>query len=91
VTPVAEGVDLLGYRVFPVKLRLRNDNGHRFARTLRGFAASYREGRLAWADFDPAVQSWIGHARHTDTAGLRCALFSKIVFVRGAGRDVPSA
>lgn len=91
VTPVAGGLDLLGYRVFPGRIRLRNDNGHRFARTLRGFAGGYAAGHLAWADFDPAVQSWIGHARHADTAGLRCALFSNIVFVRGAGRDVPSA
>lgn len=91
VTPVSAGLDLLGYRVFPHRCRLRNDNGHRFARKLRRFAAGYAEGRLAWADFDPAVQSWIGHARHADTAGLRHAIFSEIVFIRGAGRDVPGA
>jgi hypothetical protein len=33
---VYEGVDVLGYRVFLGFRQLRNDNGHRFARKLRG-------------------------------------------------------
>ena len=34
----------------------------------------------------PAVQSWIGHAAHADTWGLRERIFSEIVFSWGAGR-----
>ena len=65
--------------------RLRNDNGHRFARKLRRFASGYVEGRLVWADINPAVQSWIGHARHADTEGLRRHLFGRTIFQRGIG------
>ena len=85
IVPVAGGLDLLGYRVFPGQRRLRNDNGWRFVRKLRRFAKAYARGRLNREDFDPAVQSWIGHAGHADTLGLRDAFFSGIVFVRGAG------
>ena len=86
IVPVRFGLDLLGYRVFPESRRLRNDNGWRFVRKLRGFAEGYAQGRLDWEDFDPAVQSWIGHAGHADTSGLRKSIFSRIVFIRGAGR-----
>jgi len=86
IVPVHCGLDLLGYTVFPDRRRLRNDNGWRFVRKLRGFAAGYAAGRLAWDDIDPAVQSWIGHARHADTEGLRARIFSDIVFRRGAGQ-----
>jgi len=41
VMPVRNGVDLLGYRVFPFRKYLRNDNGHRFHRKLRGLAKNY--------------------------------------------------
>ena len=75
IVPVRCGLDLLGYRVFAGHRRLRNDNGWRFVRKLRGFAAAYAERRLDWADFDPAVQSWIGHASHADTWGLRKRIF----------------
>ena len=83
ITHAAQGLDLLGYFVFPHRRRLRNDNGHRFARRLRRFAGLYRSGRLAWDDFNPSVQSWLGHARHADTLGLRRRIFSETVFVRG--------
>jgi RNA-directed DNA polymerase len=79
----ARGIDLLGYHVFPHKRRLRADNGHRFARKLCGFARAYRAGRMKWEDFNPSVQSWIGHARHADTEGLRRFIFDHTVFQRG--------
>ncbi len=82
VTPVGQGVDLLGYQVFPHHRKLRNDNGHRFSRKLRGFAKGYASGRLEWGDFNPSVQSWIGHAIHADTEGLRRTIFNATVFRR---------
>jgi retron-type reverse transcriptase len=72
---VYEGVDVLGYRVFPAHRLLRNDNGHRFARRLRGFAAAYAQGDMEWEDFNPSVQSWIGHASQADTLSLRQCIF----------------
>jgi len=83
ITPVRLGIDLFGYRVWPDKRRLRNDNGHRFARKHRRRARLYAEGRCELADFQPSMQAWIGHARHGDTEGLRTALFSGTVFSRG--------
>jgi RNA-directed DNA polymerase len=91
VSPTMLGLNLLGYLVYPTRRRLRNDNGHRFARKLRRFARGYAQGRLGWADIDPAVQSWIGHARHADTEGLRKHLFGQIIFQRGSGREATSA
>lgn len=82
---VSIGVDVLGYRVFPAYRLLRNDNGHRFARKLRSFARRYRNGTLDWDDFNPSVQSWIGHAVHADTWGLRRTLFDSTVFTREKG------
>lgn len=89
VCQVAEGLDLLGYQVFPYGRRLRNANGLRFRRRLRGFARGYAEGRLDWADFDPRVQAWLGHAQQADTLGLRQRLFTEVYFQRerAAGRS----
>jgi RNA-directed DNA polymerase len=90
VTRTRDGLNLLGYVVYPSRRRLRNDNGHRFARRLGRFARAYAQRRMDWRDFDSAVQSWIGHARHADTQGLRAAIFARTLFVRGAGREAPS-
>ncbi len=91
VSPVADGLNLLGYVVYPTRRRLRNDNGHRFARKLRRMAAAYRAGRLEWAKVAASTQSWIGHAKHADTEGLCRAIFSQVVFTRGMGQETASA
>jgi len=91
ISPVADGLNLLGYVVYPSRRRLRSDNGHRFARKLRNMAKAYRAGRLEWATVEASVQSWIGHARHADTEGLRRAIFSQAVFTRGTGQEAASA
>jgi len=78
-----EKVDVLGYKVSRTRRWLRNDNGHRFARKMRRMAAAHGEGRLALDDMMPSVRSWIGHAMHGETAGLREAIFSGIVFHQG--------
>ena len=79
----AHGIDLFGYQIFPYKRRLRNDNGWDFYRRLRKMARLYHEGRLDWDEIHPRVRSWIGHAMHGDTEGLRRALFEATVFTRG--------
>ncbi len=87
VSPTADGLNLLGYLVFPNHRRLRNDNGHRFSRRMRGFARAYARGLITLADVNPSVRSWIGHAMHADTQRLRARIISRIVFRRGTGRE----
>ncbi len=91
VTRTSDGLNLLGYLVFPRRRRLRNDNGHRFARKLRRMARAYRVRRLEWDAVVASTQSWIGHAKHADTDGLRRTIFSQAVFQRGAGQAKASA
>jgi hypothetical protein len=79
---VRKGVDILGYQVFPDYCLLRNDNGFRFRRKLRKFARSYAQGNMEYNDFNPSVQSWIGHASQADTEGLRYAIFNQVPFRR---------
>jgi hypothetical protein len=91
VTRTANGLNLLGYVVYPTRRRLRNDNGHRFARKLRRLTRSYGAGRVSWATVTASVHSWIGHAKHADTDRLRRAIFSQAVFTRGTGQRTASA
>lgn len=90
VTRAANGLNILGYVVYPRRRRLRNDNGHRFARKLRKMMRAYRAGRLEWRSMDTSLHSWIGHAQHADTEGLRRVIFSQAVFTRGAGQETAS-
>ena len=83
VVPTAAGLDVLGYHVWPTHRRLRPANGHRFRRRLVAMARAYRAGQAQLAEFKPRIASWIGHALHADTQGLRRAIFKSVIFRRG--------
>lgn len=87
ISRVADGLNLLGYLVFPTRRRLRNDNGHRFARKFRRMTRAFAAGRIDWPRVVASTHSWIGHAQNADTEGLRRAIFSQAVFTRGAGQE----
>lgn len=80
----SERVDVLGYRVSPHRRWLRNDNGHRFARRLRAMAEQFAVHQADWSDIRPRLASWIGHAQHGETVGLRRAMMGQVVFQRRA-------
>lgn len=77
-----EKVDVLGYKVTPNKRWLHNQNGYRFQRWLRQQAHAYAKGNLELSAITPSVMSWLGHAQHGQTKGLRQALFSSVCFTR---------
>lgn len=85
VAPVSIGIDFLGYRIFPTHRLLRKDNAIHFRRKMKTMAKLYREGRLTWGKINASVQSWIGHAKHADTWGLRNSILGGIVFTRDHG------
>ena len=75
-------VDVLGYQVRPDRRRLRSENGYRFRRRLRRLLALHRHGRIDDLALNASIQSWLGHARHADTEGLRRQLFADVQWRR---------
>jgi retron-type reverse transcriptase len=83
VQRVAEGLTLLGYRVFPGFRQLLPENPIRCGRRLRGLACALAAGHIDWGPVDACVHAWLGHARQADTLGLRRAVLGAVVFTRG--------
>ena len=77
------GVNFLGYRIFPEHRRLRNASVVRYRRKLKRLVRSYREGGRTIDDVRASVHSWIGHVRWADSWGLRRKMFDEAAFIRG--------
>jgi len=75
-----QGIDFLGYLVFPTHIRLRKPNALRFRRKLKKMANRYRYGKIELSEINASVQSWLGHACFADTYNLRRSIFSQIRF-----------
>ncbi len=86
VVRTCDGVNVLGFRVFPDHRRLRRDCGYRYLRRLKIYAKRYEAGLCELSDIRASVASWIGHACHADSWGLRRALLGSVYFQRGSSR-----
>lgn len=76
------GIDFLGYQVFPTHIKLRKSNALRFRRRLKKMAKKYRSGKIKLTDVNASVQSWLGHACFANTYSLRRSIFSQTTFCK---------
>ncbi len=85
VFPVATGIPFLGWRVYPDHRLLKRRNGVAFQRRLAALLAVFAAGEIDWPDVNASIQSWLAHAAHGDTWGLRRALVSSWVIPTRGG------
>lgn len=75
IFPVAlrngRGLDYLGYHLWPTHRRLRKASIARLIYTLKRSQRDYWRGHLDWKRLRARIQSWLAHARHAQTYGLR--------------------
>jgi retron-type reverse transcriptase len=69
--PTCEGMNFLGFRVLPDRLRVRNDNLRKGRRRLKELETAYFDGKIAKEEVEQSLQSWFAHLAHADTWRLR--------------------
>jgi len=77
-----QGIDFLGYRVFPTHRRVRKSNVKRYKRKLRKMQAGYASGKMNLKDIHQRIASWLGHVRWADSYRLRQITFKDVIFQR---------
>jgi len=77
-----DGVDFLGFRIFPDRIRLRQENLRRTRRRLRSMAELYRLDKLDFDYVNHSIRSWVSHAAYGDTWRIRERIFNGLVFGR---------
>lgn len=75
------GLDFLGYHIWPTRRRLRKSSIRRIIRSLKRCQRLYAEGDITLDDVRAKVQSWVAHASHADTQGLRGRVLGRFSFV----------
>jgi retron-type reverse transcriptase len=80
VYPVKNGLDFLGWRLFPYYRRLRRDNVRHALWRLRQQQAAYARGDLNQERLTASIRAWLAHAAHGQTYQLRRRLLASFVF-----------
>ena len=83
VFPVTNGIDFLGWRLFPHYRRLRRDNVRYAVKRLRRQQAAVARGDLSPEELTASVQAWLAHAAHGNTYQLRRRILRRFAFTPG--------
>jgi RNA-directed DNA polymerase len=90
VFPVKDGIDFLGWRLFPHHRRLRRENVRHAVRRLQWQQAAYARGELSLDELSASVQAWLAHASHGNTYQLRRRILGQFVFTPPRRTDAQS-
>lgn len=82
VFPISQGIDFLGYRIWPTHRLLRKSSIKRARRGFKKLARDYAEGRIPLERVKASIMSWLGHCKHANTYRIREKVLGDVVLVR---------
>lgn len=86
------GVNFLGFRIFPDRVRVKQENLRRARRRLRKMQQQYSIGIMKMEKIMQSISSWISHLEWGNTWRLREKIFASLVFRRSEeGEGAPDA
>lgn len=71
IFPISQGINFLGYRIWPTHRLLRKNSIKRMRQKLKGFEKGYAAGRVDRKEVEASLRSWLGHCQHCDSYNLR--------------------
>ena len=89
VFPVTQGIEFLGFRVYPDHRRLLAANVRRSRLRLRRLSRLFAQRRIPVERVSASVLAWVAHASHADTRGLRRSVLREFVGKRAAHARIP--
>lgn len=76
------GINFVGFRILPNRIRVRNDNLRRSRQRLRELQRQYAAGEIDLNPLIQRLQSWEAHLKHGNTYHLRRKVFDSWVFTQ---------
>ncbi len=76
------GCNFVGFRVFPTKIRVRNDNLRRARIRLKKLQSDYFFYKISLINLIQRLQSWEAHLKYANSYKLRRNIFNKCKFSR---------
>lgn len=67
---ITDGVNFLGYKVFPNYILLKNTNKKKIYKKIRGYNKMFNTKNFEPKKVTMSLNSWIGHAKNADTYNL---------------------
>jgi RNA-directed DNA polymerase len=83
----SQGVEWVGYRVWPTHIKVRKSTARRMKARLKYLQGLYAIGEASWDEVSASVQSYLGILKHCNSYNLREKLFGELVWTRDNQRQ----
>lgn len=84
IRPIGQGIEFVGYRVWPNRVQLRKSTTLRMKRSLRGVMDAYSRGDMSMERATDTLTCYLGMLGHTDSQRLEEKILEDFVLVRDA-------
>ncbi len=79
IRPINQGMEFVGYRIWPHKVRLRKSTSLRMKRRLKKVQQDYRNYEMSFEKANDTVMSYMSLMKHCDCEALKSKIFSDFV------------
>lgn len=87
IFPLAQGVNAYGYKVWTTHKLVRNDSKKRAKRRIKAMDRKMKAGIIEQAEVTQSVNSWLGHARHSNSYNLVKKIYRKYPYITIEGDE----
>lgn len=84
----SQGIDWVGYRVWPTHIKVRKSTVRRMKARLKYLQGLYVIGEAYWEEVNASVQSYLGLLKHCNSYNLREKLFGNLVWPRDSAHPL---
>lgn len=85
IFPLEQGVNAYGFKVWTTHRLLRDQSKRAMKRRIKVMDAKLKRGEIKEKDVQQTVNSWLGHARHSNSYNLAKKIFKNYPYIKVEG------
>ena len=87
IRPINQGMEFVGYRIWPHRVRLRKSTSLRMKRRLKKVQEDYRNYEMPFEKANDTVMSYMSLMKHCDCEALKAKIFSDFVLTHNSKEE----
>lgn len=87
IFPLAQGVNAYGYKIWTTHRLVRDQSKRAMKRRIKAMDRKLKAGEIELHDVEQAVNSWLGHARHSNSFNLAKKIFEPYPYIKIEGDE----
>lgn len=87
IFPLQQGVNAYGYKIWTTHMKVRDDSKRKMKRKMKVMDKKLKAGEIDLHELKQSVNSWLGHARHSNSYNLAKKLFAPYPYIEIEGDE----